>query len=232
MLPKIIRPEYKLTLPSDGRTLTFSPFLVKQEKLLLMAQSSGDPSEIVLAIKNLIKDCIVDDINIDKLPAFDVEYLFIKIRAKSVNNIIHLSYKDSEDEEAYPFDINLDELEVSRFPEHSNRIKITDEISMIMKYPTLSMDIKGAESEVQMYFEIVRECIDKIYNKDEVYNASDVSKEELDEFVQMLPVPAFQAVQDFFDTSPKLVKELEYTNKKGTKRTIKLETLTDFFSLS
>lgn len=233
-LPKISYPIYELVLPSTKETIKYRPFLVKEEKILLSAQVSGEPEDVVNSIRQVINNCLItEDVNIDSLTTFDLEYLFIKIRSKSVNNIINLTYKDLEDEKRYDVEIDLDMVEIKEDPNHSKNIKITNELGIIMKYPgaDLATSVKTIESEMDIFFEVLKGCIESVYDSEKVYGAKDFTEDELEEFIQSLDVNTFKKIQDFFNTMPKLYYEVKYINSLGNERVIPLTTLNDFFSL-
>lgn len=233
-LPKIGYPIFNLKLPSTEKEIKFRPFLVKEEKLLLMAQSSEDPKEIINAIKQVITNCILtEDISVDELCTFDLEYIFIKIRAKSINNIIEVTYRDLEDDKRYTVEINLDEIEVKKDPDHTSKIDINDSLGMIMKYPRTGVanNIESVDGETDLFFQILKGCIEKIYDGETIYDIKEYSSEELDEFIQDLDVKTFKKVQDFFATMPRLHYEVKYTNSLGKEKNIVLNNLTDFFTL-
>jgi len=237
-LPKIKIPLFDVIIPSTKLEAKFRPFVVKEEKILLIAQSGGTRKEMINALKQVINNCVTllngSDVNVDTLTTFDLEYLFLKIRAKSVDNVVTLKYIDNEDTKTYSFDIALDNIEVQYNPDHVNKIKINDEIGIILKYPTT--DIVGLAddpnvTEADLSTHMIKACLDKIYDADDVYLAKDSSSEELDEFIDSLNIKSFEAIQKFFQTMPRLYHKLEYTNSMGTERVIELTTLDDFFTL-
>lgn len=233
-LPKISYPIFELTLPSTKQSIRYRPFLVKEEKILLAAQSSGEPEDVVLAVRQVINNCIVTEgIDVEQLTTFDLEYLFIKIRAKSVNNIITLTYKDLEDEKKYDVEVDLDQIEIKEDPAHTPLIECGNGISMKMKYPKadIAASLKLIEGETDIFFEVLKKSIDTIHDETETYIASDYSSEELDEFVQSLDVNTFKSIQEFFATMPKLYYEVKYTNSLGKEKVIPLTNLNDFFTL-
>ena len=232
-LPKIEHPIHQLTLPSTGKQINFRPFLVKEEKILLMAKQGGDEKEIVKALKQIINNCILDqDVDVDTFATFDVEYFFLKLRSKSVNNIVSLSYKDYEDEKVYTVDVDLDTVEVIKNPEHTNKIKINTSVGVVMKYPSMEIFNKlSSTNEEEVAFDIIKKCIETVYDEDNVYSAKDFSEAEIDEFVQNLDVASLEKILDFFKTMPKLYYEVKYTNSLNNERTVPLDTLTDFFTL-
>jgi hypothetical protein len=233
-LPKISYPIFELELPSTKQKIKYRPFLVKEEKILLTAQVSGEAEDVVNSIRQVINNCILSEgVNIDSLTTFDLEYLFIKIRSKSVNNIIKLAYRDLEDDKRYEVEVDLDEIKILEDPNHTNKIAITDDMGMVMKYPSadIASSLKILDGEMDIFFEVLKGCIESIYDSESVYKVSDYSSEELDEFVQSLDVNTFKKIQDFFATMPRLHYEVKYTNSLGNEKVIPLTTLNDFFSL-
>lgn len=229
-LPKIDQPLFDLIIPSTGKKVAFRPFLVKEEKILLIAQSGGD-GEMVRAIKQIINNCVIEDINVDDLATFDLEYMFLKLRAKSVNNLIKLSYRDNEDEELYDFEVDLDKIEVEMPKDINPKIKINETVGMTMKYPSagISDKISEFENEVELLTFFITNCIDTIYDEETVYVASDYSAKELNEFLDSLDVSTFDKIREFFEKIPKMRHVINYTNKLGNERTIELSSIRDFF---
>ena len=232
-LPKINYPLFDVVIPSSQKKIKMRPFLVKEEKILLMAQSSNDSRDTVLAIKQVVNNCIIDDVDVEKLTTFDLELLFVKLRARSINNIIEVTYNDPEDEQQHKLSINLDEVEIQTDPRHNNTDKINDDLGSILRSPKTDMlqQVEQATSEVDLYFEVIKYCIDKIYDADNVYETKDYSPEELHEFVSTLDVNTFKQIQLFLETMPKLHYETSYTNSVGTVRKVVLQNLNDFFML-
>lgn len=232
-LPKIDYPIYNIKVPSLKKQFKFRPFLVKEEKLLLMAKENDNPVEILSAIKQIINNCSEDqNFEINKIALFDLEYLFLKLRAVSVDNTVTVSYKDLEDGKLYEFEVNLDEVEVI-FPEKlDNKIKITDKSGIIMKYPSASLydDEEFLNLEKEQLFELIVRCIDSIYLEDEIYEAKDYKKEELKEFLENLNIKVFEQIQNFLLSVPKMEKRLQYKNSLENDREIVLNSLSDFFS--
>jgi hypothetical protein len=229
-LPKIDQPLFDLIIPSTGKKVAFRPFLVKEEKILLIAQSGGD-SDIVRAIKQIINNCVIEDINVDHLATFDLEYMFLKLRAKSVNNLIKLSYRDNEDDELYDFEVDLDTIEVEMPKDINSKIKINETVGMTMKYPSagISEKIGEFENEVELLTFFITNCIDTIYDEETVYVANDYSAKELNEFLDSLDVSTFDKIREFFEKIPKMRHVINYTNKLGNERTIELSSIRDFF---
>lgn len=230
-LPKIDQPLFDVTVPSSGKKLEFRPFLVKEEKILLIAQSSGVDTDIIRAIKQILQLCIIDDFNVDNLTTFDLEYLFLKLRSKSVNNIVKLSYRDNEDDQVYDFEIDLDTIEVDIPDNIDPKIQITDTVGMTMKYPSASITerLREFENEVDLMTFFIINCIDTIYTEDEVYLSSDYKEKELEEFLDGLTIQSFDKVREFFEKLPKLYHKIEYKNSLGNDRSIELNTVRDFF---
>lgn len=232
-LPKLDYPIYNIKVPSLKKEFKFRPFLVKEEKLLLMAKENDNPVEILSTIKQIINNCSEDkNFEINKTALFDLEYLFLKLRAVSVDNTVAVSYKDNEDGKVYDFEVNLDEVEVI-FPEKiENNIKITDKSGIIMKYPsaTLYDDDEFLKLEKEQLFELIIRCIDSIYLEDEIYEAKDYKKQELEEFLENLNIKVFEKIQNFLLSVPRMEKKLQYKNSLGNDREIVLSSLSDFFS--
>lgn len=235
MLPKIDKPLFDLNVPSMNKAFKFRPFTVKEEKILLMAQQSGDDKDIILAIKQVINNCCQDPIfDVDDLATFDLEYMFLKLRAKSVNNIIEVSYRDNEDDELYDFRIDLDEVEMINLDSDSSKIiPVNDTIGLKMKYPSVTIidNVPEYKDPAEIIDYLVKNCIDCIYDEDNVYNTKDISPEELDDWLDSLDLETFTKIREFFDKLPQMYHKLTYTNSKGTERVIELNSLNDFFML-
>lgn len=233
-LPKISQPIFNIEVPSLKKKYPFRPFLVKEEKILLMAKDSGEDSDILSAIKQIITNCSLDPtLNISNLAIFDIEYIFLKIRMNSVENIIELSYVDDEDEKEYDFKIDLNEIKV-HFPENiDNKIKINADSGLILKYPKASLydDEEFLNLEDEYLFNLITRCIDKIYYKDSVYEASDYKNEELQEFLENLDLKTFENIKKFLERTPSVKYDIKYTNSLGNEKIIELRSLSDFFSL-
>lgn len=232
-LPKIDYPVYKINVPSLKKEYQFRPFLVKEEKLLLMAKESDSSSDVLSAIKQIINNCSLDKkLDINKLALFDLEYIFLKLRAISVDNKINVSYKDNEDNKVYNFEINLDEVEVE-FPEKAdNNIKITGKSGIVMKYPSAALydDKEFLNLEKDYMFELILRCIEQIYFEDQVYEIKDYKKEELNEFLENLNIKTFEQIQKFLLNVPKIKHVINYKNELGNDREIVLSSLNDFFT--
>jgi hypothetical protein len=231
-LPKIDYPIYTIEIPSTKEKARFRPFLVKEEKLLLMSKESENPADILTSVKQIINNCSIDpNFNIDKLAIFDIELIFIKLRAFSVDNIIKVAYKDFEDEKIYNFEINLEDVKVI-FPEKTEKnIKIGEKSGILMKYPpsTLYDDQEFLKLEKNYLFELIIRCIDSIYYEDQVYDAKNYQKQELAEFLENLNIKSFEEMQKFLLDSPKIYHSIEYKNSFDNVRTIEYSSLNDFF---
>lgn len=232
-LPKITYPTYNIKIPSLKKNIKFRPFLVKEEKILLMAKESDKYADIFSAVKQIVDVCCLDDsIDVDKLTLFDLEYIFIKLRSFSVENIIKVSYKDLEDEKNYEFNIDLNEIEV-KFPKKiDNNIKITDNLGILMKYPSAAIydDKDFLDLDKDYLFELIVRCVDKIYEDDSVFEAKDYSRKEIGEFLEGLNSKTFAEIQEFLVNSPKLEHIIKYKNSLGNEREITLNSLNDFFT--
>jgi hypothetical protein len=232
-LPKIEHPIFKIKIPSSKREVRFRPFLVKEEKILLIAKTSEQENDILLAIKQVVNNCALDDLNIDKLALFDVEYLFLRIRAQSVNNIVSVTYRDNEDTMDYDFDIDLNNVNVV-FPLNLEKtIKLTETSGIVMKYPEASLyeDKDFMNSGEEAFYQLVLRCIEKFYDADNVYDTKNYTMDEISEYIDNLDVKTFDKVRDFILNQPKLNYIIEYKNKLGNNRQIELTSLTDFFTL-
>lgn len=234
-LPKLSHPIIDVVIPSTKKKIKLRPMLVKEEKILLMAKTSEDPTDILIAVKQIVNNCIIDsDVDIDKLALFDIEYLFLRIRSVSVSNITNVSYRDNDDEKIYDFEINLDEVEV-KFPENINKnIKITDTMGIIMKYPEASLyaDEEFMKSSANEVIDmLIARCIDKLYDGDEMTDLSTYPKEEVLEFLNSLDVNTYDQMRKFFNSLPSIYHKIEYTNAKGSERVIEMTSLSDFFTL-
>ena len=232
-LPKITYPQIILTIPSSKKKVTFRPFLVKEEKILLMAKLSDEESDILLAIKQVVNNCAIDDFDVNTISLFDLEYIFIQLRAASVNDSVQVSYRDNEDEKIYEFEVKLKEIKVD-FPEKvDNKISITSTTGIVMKYPNSSLyeDKEFLESGDDSFFQLILRCVDKVYDENEVYESSAYSKKELEEYIENLDIKTFEKIQNFMINQPKLSYLIKYKNSLGNDREIELTTLSDFFTL-
>ena len=237
-LPKIATPTYELELPSTKQKIKFRPFLVKEEKLLVLALETEDSSQITTAITEVIKGCILTkNVKVEELPTFDIEFLFLNIRGKSVGEEVEVNIICPDDGETeVPVKISLDEIEVQFSDDHSTKIKIDDNLMMEMKYPSLDQFVKNNfdfnnQSTMDQSFEIIGTCIDKIFNEEEVWAVEDFSKQEVEEFLEQMNSSQFKEIEKFFNTMPKLSHEIKVKNPKTKKSsTVVLEGLSSFFA--
>lgn len=216
-LPLNTAPIYNLVIPSSGQQVKFRPFLIKEEKSLMVAQQSESPKVMMDTLKDVVKSCIKDEINVDKLATFDLEYIFTQIRAKSVGEQVDLYLKcdTCEDEKAVTkVALDLTKLEVEKNPDHSNKIKLFDDVGVVMLYPSVELIEKIQtldSSNLDSVFNVVIECIDYIYTSSEVFHSKEQSKQDMLEFLNNLSSEQFVKIQSFFETLPKLRKELDYS---------------------
>lgn len=237
-LPKIATPVYELELPSTGDTIQYRPFLVKEEKVLVIALESEDTKQITNAIKNVIKNCIqTKGIKVETLPTFDIEYLFLNIRGKSVGEEIEVNVTCPDDGVTQvPITINLDDIKVQKNEEHINKIKLDDTIMMEMKYPSLEQFIKNNfdfedGNAMEQSFDLISTCIDKIYTEDEVWATEDCTKKEIVEFLEQMNSSQFKEIEKFFESMPKLSHSIKVKNPKTKKEnTVVIEGLAGFFA--
>ena len=237
-LPKIVTPRYELELPSTEETITYRPFLVKEEKVLVIALESEDTKQITTAIKTVIQSCIITKgIKVEKLPTFDIEYLFLNIRGKSVGEEIEVNIICPDDKETQvPVTIDLDDIQIQRNDNHSNQIKIDPKIMMEMKYPSLDQFIQNNfdfsdKNAMDQSFELIASCIDKIYTEEEVWASADCTKKEIKEFVESMNSTQFKDIEKFFETMPKLSHSITVTNPNTkVESVVVLEGLSSFFA--
>lgn len=235
-LPKLNAPKYTLTLPSDGSKLSYRPFLVKEEKLLLLAMETGDESQIVDTITQVIANCTgMRESEVKKLATFDIEYLFLNIRAKSVGETVEVKVTCGDDGVTeVPLTIPLDKIKVDVDPNHDRNITLSDGVGLIMKYPQMETFVKLNFAEgtpgVEEIFELAASCVDKIYEGEEIHEAKNSTKEELLEFLEQLNSEQFGLLQKFFETMPKLSYKTKVTNPNTNKKVdVVLEGLASFF---
>ena len=237
-LPKISTPTYELELPSSGQTVRYRPFLVKEEKVLVIAMESEDTKQITNAIKAVLKSCVqTKGIKVDQLPTFDIEFLFLNIRGKSVGEELEVNIICPDDETtSVPVSIDLDSIKVKKVDGHSNKIKLDNKLMMEMKYPSLDEFIKNnfdfnEENQMDQSFQLIASCIDKIYSEDEVWATADCTKKEVNEFLESMNSSQFKLIEKFFETMPKLQHEITVTNPKTkVKSDVVLEGLASFFA--
>jgi len=231
-LPVINTPTYELEIPSTKEKLTYRPFLVKEEKILLMAMEEEKDTQLNKALKQVVHNCTFEKVDVGKLPLFDLEYIFLRIRAKSVGEVAKIQVLCEDDGETYvPVEIDLESIEVEFQEDHSNTIELTDEISIQMGYPTFEfLNFKAEETEVNQLFDIIGSSIERVYEGETVYEKADFSKKDLKVFLESLTSEQFLRVQKFFETMPRLRHKIEVVNPKTKKKNeITLEGLQAFF---
>ena len=231
-LPKLNTVTYDLTIPSSGQKLEYRPFLVKEQKALMIAQESGDDKQIERTFAQIINDCVLDEVDPYALPMFDVEYIFLRIRGKSVGEKVKLSLLCPDDEKTrVDVEVNLEEVDVQMSVDHTNTIELSKDITMVMKYPCLK-DMTGfdEEGEVKNLFEMIKRCVLEVRKGETVYNRVDISDKELDDFIDSMSSDNFEDVTNFFSTMPKLIHVVEVKNPKTKKKNeIPIEGLQSFF---
>ena len=235
-LPRIDVPIYEMVIPSTDEKIKYRPFLIKEEKILLIAMESGENEDIIQAVKQIVSECIFNKVKLGDMPMFDIEYMFLQIRSKSVGEVSKLKVLCQDDKKTYAtVKVDLTEIEVQVDDNHTNKIELSDEMGVIMKYPSIdSFSTAGiAEITASNMLDVIVACISQIYDKkgEEVFDAKDSTKAELIEFVEQLNTKQFQDIQKFFDTMPKLRHEITVVNPKTKKESkIVLSGLADFFA--
>jgi len=237
-LPTIATPTYELELPSTGKKIKYRPFLVKEEKLLVLALETESTKDISNAIKTVLKNCIqTRGVKVDNLPTFDIEYLFLNIRGKSVGEEVEVNLIAPDDEVTeVPVTISIDDIKIQKSEEHTNKVKLDNDLIMEMKYPSLEQFIKSnfdftEEVSMDQSFDLIASCIDKIYNEEEVWSTADCTKKEVKEFLEQMNSMQFKEIEKFFETMPKLSHSVTFTNPKTeVESTVVLEGLSSFFA--
>ena len=232
-LPKLDTPVYELEQPSTGDTIKYRPFLVKEQKTLMMASESNDDKQLKEALAGLISNCTFSKLDPYKIPIFDIEFLFLRIRGKSVGEKVDLNLLCPDDNETrVSKSINLEDIGVNMEVGHTNEINITDKIKMVMRYPTLNdvTDIVGETDDIEDLFLMIRQCVHEIHDGEKVYNKVDMSDSELKDFIESLTTEQFENLNKFFDTMPKVQHSVEVTNPKTKKKgEIIIEGIQSFF---
>ena len=238
-LPKISAPTYELVLPSSGKKVKYRPFLVREEKILIMALESEDTKQITTAIKDVLSTCILSrGIKIDKLATFDIEYLFLNVRAKSVGETVEVNVTCPDDGKTQvQMEIDIDSIKIQRDPEHTNIIKLDDSLSVQMNYPSLNQfietnfDTNTDQSQVDQSLDVIMQCIGQVYNEEESWDASECTKKELKDFVEQMNSKQFKEIETFFDTMPKLSHKIKVKNPEtNVESEVVLEGLASFFA--
>jgi hypothetical protein len=236
-LPKIDVPIFSVELPSTKEKVTFRPFLVKEQKLFLMNAENNDPKETINVIRQVLKNCVISSLDIDALPVFDLEYLFLNLRARSISEVVNLKYKcnntvqDTVCGTVNEINVNILEIKPTVYPEHTNKIQLTDSVGICMKYPTFEMlNEMAGKSEGDVIMETIYNSIDYIYDNESVYHAKDISRKEIEDFIDNIQQKDLEKLRVFFDTMPKIKKDIEYKCKKcDYQEKIVLEGIQDFF---
>ena len=237
-LPIINTPEYYLELPSTGQRVKYRPFVVREEKVLLLALESEDLSEMSNAVKNVLSSCVkADNLDIESLPTFDIEYLFLNIRGKAVGEKIEVNILCPDDNDTYVMTkIFIDEIKVNKNPDHQKQIKLNDSLMMEMKYPSLeqfikvNFDLQNKKNQLDQSLELIASCVDKIYNEEEVWTSSDVTEKEIVEFLENMNSTQFRQIEQFFETMPRLQHTIKVRNPNTkVESEVTLIGLSDFF---
>ena len=237
-LPKIATPTYELELPSTGKSIKYRPFLVKEEKVLVIALESEDNKQITNAIKAVLKSCVLTKgIKVETLPTFDIEYLFLNIRGKSVGEELDVTLICPDDGETeVSVQIDLDDIQIQKNDDHTNQVKLDNSLMMELRYPSLDQFIKSNfdfddKNQMDQSFALIASCIDKIYSEDEVWATADCTKKEMNDFLESMNSSQFKEIEKFFETMPKLQHNINVTNPKTkVKSDVVLEGLASFFA--
>ena len=231
-LPKIDVATFELKLPSNGQKLKYRPFLVKEEKILLIAAESKDNEQILRAIEQVITNCVIDKIDVEDMPSFDVEYIFLKLREKSMGEKIRVNVLDPDEKKKFEVEVDLSKAIVKKSTKHEKRIQLTDDLFVEMKYPNMRtiLTVDPDKPLIENGFAIIANCVDKIYDKESVYEAKDYTKKELQEFIEQFTQDMYEKLGVFFETMPTIYYESEETSP-FTKKKIKvvLDKFVDFF---
>jgi len=217
MLPKLDTPTYRLTLPSTGDEIQYRPFLVKEQKLLMMAQESEDDQQILDAVTSLVRTCSFDKIDANNSPMFDIEYIFLQIRGKSVGEKVQLKLICPDDEKTtVDVEVDINDIDVQMSDNHTNEVKITDTVKIFLNYPVLK-DMKGLvnnASQMQQIFSMLTKCVHEIHYDEQIFSKIDISEKDINEFIDQLTTDQFEGITNFFDTMPKLRHVIPITNPK------------------
>lgn len=227
-LPKLSQPIFSLTLPSSGKAVRFRPFTVREEKLLMIAQESGERKDVINTYKQLINNCCIDPVDVDKLASFDIEYFFINLRSKSVSNIAKVLITNEDDNQQYEVEFNLDKVEVVKDDTVSNNIKLTDAIGVVLQYPTFET-LSSVNTDKVDILSILRGCIKQIYEGEEVFDVANYTQNELDEFILSLNKQQMEQIQHFFEKMPKIVARSKYKTQSGQIKDVTIEGIDNFF---
>lgn len=231
-LPKIDLPIYEMELPSTGETIKYRPFTVKEEKILLVAQASKDSTQEMVASKQIVNNCLID-YDVNKLAMFDLELILLTLRSKSVDNLIEMQIIDPETEETVDIAIDLTDTEIIKNDKHTNKVRINDDYTLILKYPSIDEYIKITEMDEEdplVSYQIMVSCLDKVASEDEVYEFSKYSQKEIDQFMEDVTTPVVDGIRLFFETMPKIRHTKTYKNKNGDTKNFVIEGMRSFFT--
>jgi len=230
-LPKIDLPIFELKLPSTGKKVKYRPFTVKEEKILLVAQQDGEAEQEILATKQIVNNCLID-IDITELPMFDLEYVLLLLRARSIDNSIGFTVKDPDTEETVELELDIDNVKITKDDKHTNQVKINDDFTLFLKYPNIDQFIQiitmNQEDPLMNYF-IMTSCLDKVASEDEVHDFKDYTNEQIDEFMENMTGDVVTGIKEFFETMPKMRHEIKYKNQNGDDKTFVIEGMRTFF---
>lgn len=231
-LPKIDLPIFETTLPSTEEKVKYRTMTVKEEKILLIAQEAGETEQVLVATKQVLNNCLID-LNVDTLAMFDMEYMLMLIRSKSVDNVVKFNITDPDTQKPVELELDIEQVKLSRSPEHSNKVKINDDYTLFLKYPTIDEFIKIANMDpadpLVNYF-IMVSCLESVASEDEVHEFHKYTEKEIDGFMENLNTSVIKGIQMFFDTMPKLRHEIPYVNENGDEKKFTVEGLNSFFS--
>jgi hypothetical protein len=231
-LPKIDLPTFELKLPSTGRKIKYRPFTVKEEKILLVAQESNDREQELIAAKQVVQNCLLKQ-DVSKLAMFDLEYVMMVIRAKSVDNQIKFSVQDPDTEERVELELNIDDVQIVKDKDHTKKVKVNDEFTLFLKYPTIDefqKIIMMDPNDPLANYHIMTSCLDQLASENDTYSFKDYSQDDIDEFMNSMTGEVMQDIQKFFETMPKLRHEMKYKNKNGDEKTFVIEGIRSFFA--
>lgn len=234
-LPKIQTASFELTQPSNKKTLNYRPFVVKEEKILMMARESGERKDMFQAVKQIVNNCVIDpDFSVDEATLFDLEYIFLKLRAVSIDNIVKFQVQDSNDGILYDLEVNLNEVEVTYPEEVNNTVTFGDNMGLTLSWPnpTIAERLANLETVTEIGFETIKHCIDTVYDEEDVYSWKEVSEKEKEEFIDNLPLDTYKKIESFFEAIPRIEHVVNYTNSEGTEKKVVFRQLEDFFALA
>lgn len=230
-LPKIDLPIFELELPSTGEKVKYRPFTVKEEKILLVAQESKDAQQEILATKQVVNNCLIDK-DISNLAMFDLEYVLLILRSRSVDNSMTFNVRDPDTKESVTLELDIENIKLVKIDNHTNKVKINEEYTLFLKYPTIDqyIDISNMDSaDPLVNYYIMVSCLDNVASEDEIHHFKDYKPEEVDAFMEGVTGEVVKQIQTFFETMPRLRHELKYTNKEGKEQTFVLEGMRTFF---